>query len=508
MIAISHPHCTRLSHISGDSVSVRGLGASVGASGRRNHAATTLVPRAKAKDTKDAKDTEEEKTVVKIPKAPARSVRSQSLQPLHKRVGWTGEREEIRKNGSPLNSNTTQGAHGMNYHHAQNTSGYYFFMPCVSLMGVGALNQAVSDMKSRGYLDVLIVTDKVLKDIGAVDRLTDLLSSEGIEYEIFDEITPNPTADQVRKGVEIIRKAKCSAIVSFGGGSPHDCAKGIALVATNGGDIKDYEGVDKSLKRMLPMVAINTTAGTASEMTRFCIITDTERHIKMAIVDWHTTPDIAVDDPSLMLEMPKSLTAATGLDALTHAMEAYVSTMSTPVTDACALHAIKLISTYLRQAVDDPSCLQGRDMMSYAEFLAGMAFNSASLGFVHAMAHQLGGFYNLPHGVCNAVLLPVVQARNAKHVPELFVDLARAMGMTHVGDNDAERAAQLVLKHIRSLSRDTGIPENLELLGVKRDDFGALADNAMKDACGATNPFQPTKEEVIEMFEEAFTQTY
>merc|ERR1711959_405285 len=375
-------------------------------------------------------------------------------------------------------------------------------------------------MKSRNLTQVLIVTDRVLNEIGAVAKLTDLLDAEGIKWTIFDDITPNPTADQVRKGVQVIKNlggatnnngdasAPGHGVVSFGGGSPHDCAKGIALVASNGGDITDFEGVNKAKKPCLPLVAINTTAGTASEMTRFCIITDEERHVKMAIVDWHTTPDIAVDDPTLMVGMPKGLTAATGMDALTHAIEAYVSTASTPITDACALHAIRLISRYLRAAVEDGKDMMARDMMAYAEFLAGMAFNSASLGYVHAMAHQLGGFYNLPHGVCNAVLLPVVQARNAEHVPELFVDLARAMGMTHVGDNDAERAAQLVLKHIRSLSRDTGIPENLELLGVKRDDFGALADNVMKDACGATNPFQPTKEEVIEMFEEAFTQTY
>jgi alcohol dehydrogenase len=314
----------------------------------------------------------------------------------------------------------------MNYHHrpqqqageGQDPCGYYFFMPCVSLMGVGALQQSVRDMSTRGLSKVLVVTDKVLHEIGAVKKLTDLLDKTEIEYFIFDEVTPNPTADQVRKGVEAVKALGCKGIVSFGGGSPHDCAKGIGLVAANGGDISDYEGVDKSIKKMLPMVAINTTAGTASEMTRFCIITDTKRSVKMAIVDWHCTPDIAVDDPSLMLEMPKSLTAATGMDALTHSIEAYLSTVSTPITDACALHSMKLISTYLRKAVHEGKDLQARDMMSYAKFLAGMAFNSASLGYVHAMAHQLGGFYDLPHGVCNAILLPVVMEQNAKYVPE------------------------------------------------------------------------------------------
>jgi len=462
------------------------------------------------------KGKEEEKVIRGIPKAPARSVRSQVVAPLHHRVGQ-GAAPPPPPRSSPsselekLQESTTQGAHahGMNYHHKQEASGYYFFMPTVSLMGAGALKQGVRDMKARGWHDLLIVTDKGLSECGAVKRLTDLLDEQCISYVIFDGCTPNPTAAQVTAGVQMVREAGCSAVVSFGGGSPHDCAKGIALVATNGGDIRDYEGVDKSLKKMLPMVAVNTTAGTASEMTRFCIITDEERHVKMAIVDWHTTPDIAVDDPELMLAMPKHLTAATGMDALTHAIEAYLSTASTPVTDACALHAIKLISTYLKVAVSDGATnLQARDMMTYAEFLAGMAFNSASLGYVHAMAHQLGGMYNLPHGVCNAVLLPVVQEHNAKHVPALFVDVASAMGLTSVGSQDSERAVALVIRTLRHLSQEVGIPENLAELGVKREDFEALATNAMRDACGATNPFQPTKEEVIQMFEEAYTQTY
>ncbi|MEG2256572.1 MAG: iron-containing alcohol dehydrogenase, partial [Cetobacterium sp.] len=184
--------------------------------------------------------------------------------------------------------------------------------------------------------------------------------------------------------------------------------KGIALLATNGGDVKDYEGVDRSIHPQLPLIAINTTAGTASEMTRFCIITDEEAHIKMAIVDKHVTPLVAINDPELMMDMPKHLTAATGMDALTHAIEAYVSIIATPVTDACAEKAIELIANNLREAVFNKDGKKSKDNMAYAEYLAGMAFNSASLGYVHAMAHQLGGFYDLPHGVCNAVLLPHV----------------------------------------------------------------------------------------------------
>jgi len=276
-------------------------------------------------------------------------------------------------------------------------------------------------------------------------------------------------------------------------------------LSTNGGDIKDYEGVDKSTKPMLPMVAVNTTAGTAAEMTRFCIITDDARHVKMALVDWRLTPTLAVNDPLMMVGMPKGLTAATGMDALTHAIEAYVSTASNPITDANALHAIKLISTYLPQAVEDGTNMKARDMMAYAEFLAGMAFNSASLGYVHAMAHQLGGMYHAPHGVCNAVLLPVVQAYNAKFVPELFIDIAHAMGFTEVGQNKA-KAVEKVLKAIADLNKRLKIPPNIKELGAKPEDFEILAENAMKDACGLTNPHQPTKEEVIELFRQAYEQ--
>merc|ERR1712232_440541 len=322
-------------------------------------------------------------------------------------------------------------------------------------------------------------------------------------YAVFDGCAPNPTVEQVNAGVEMLKENGCDFVISFGGGSPHDCAKAVSMGSTNGGNIRDYEGVDKSKKPMLPMVAVNTTAGTAAEMTRFCIITDDQRKVKMALVDWRLTPTLAVNDPNLMVGMPKGLTAATGMDALTHAIEAYVSTASNPITDANAIHAMKLIATYLPQAVEDGKNMKARDMMAYAEFLAGMAFNSASLGYVHAMAHQLGGFYNAAHGVCNAVLLPVVQTYNAKYVPELFIDMAHAMGFTEVGQ-DSAKAVEVVLQSIRALNKRLGIPPNIKELGAKPEDFEALAENAMKDACGLTNPHQPTKEEVIELFRQAY----
>lgn len=263
-----------------------------------------------------------------------------------------------------------------------------FFIPPVNVMGAGCLKEAVNAIQAYGFRHALIVTDKVLADIGVAANVQALLAERDIQASIFAGAQPNPTIGNVEAGLQVLREKQCDFVVSLGGGSPHDCAKGIALVATNGGKIADYEGVDRSKKPQLPLVAINTTAGTASEMTRFCIITDEARHIKMAIVDRNVTPILSVNDPDLMLAKPKSLTAATGMDALTHAIEAYVSTAATPITDACALKAVELISRHLRTAVENGKNLEAREQMAYAEFLAGMAFNNASLGYVHAMAHQ------------------------------------------------------------------------------------------------------------------------
>ncbi|MGL5036277.1 MAG: iron-containing alcohol dehydrogenase, partial [Aeromonas sp.] len=275
---------------------------------------------------------------------------------------------------------------------------FKFYIPAINLMGAGCLQEAAADIKGYGYRNALIVTDKILNQIGVVAKLTTLLAEQGIASVVFDETKPNPTMHNVEAGLAMIKAHHCDCVISLGGGSPHDCAKGIALVAANGGSIQDYEGVDRSAKPQLPLIAINTTAGTASEMTRFCIITDETRHVKMAIIDKHVTPLMSVNDPELMLAKPAGLTAATGMDALTHAIEAYVSTIATPVTDANAVMAIELIAKHLRTAVNHGDDLHAREQMAYAQFLAGMAFNNASLGYVHAMAHQLGGFYDLPHG--------------------------------------------------------------------------------------------------------------
>ncbi|MDM0876824.1 L-threonine dehydrogenase [Clostridium perfringens] len=379
---------------------------------------------------------------------------------------------------------------------------YKFFMPAISLMGADCLKDAGDQVGELGFKKALIVTDKVLGQIGIVKKVTDVLDNKNIEYAIYDETKPNPTVKNVNDGLALLKEKECDFVISLGGGSAHDCAKGIALLATNGGEIKDYEGVDKSKKPQLPMVGINTTAGTGSEMTLFAIITDEERHIKMALVDKHLTPIIAVNDPMLMLAMPKSLTAATGMDSLTHAIEAYVSTSATPITDACAEKAIELISNYLVNAVENGQDVEARDMMAYAEYLAGMAFNNASLGYVHAMAHQLGGFYNLPHGVCNAILLPHVQEYNKATSASRLAKIAKIMGGNIEGLTD-EQGADLCIDMIKSLSQTIGIPEGLGVLGVKESDFETLATNALNDACSLTNPRKGNLEEVIAIFKKA-----
>ncbi|EAA2773729.1 L-threonine dehydrogenase [Salmonella enterica subsp. diarizonae] len=377
-----------------------------------------------------------------------------------------------------------------------------FFIPSVNVIGADSLKDAMNTMAEYGFRRTLIVTDAMLAKLGMAGDIQKALQERDIFSVIYDGTQPNPTTSNVAAGLKLLKENGCDSVISLGGGSPHDCAKGIALVAANGGDIRDYEGVDRSAKPQLPMIAINTTAGTASEMTRFCIITDEERHIKMAIVDKHVTPLLSVNDSSLMVGMPKSLTAATGMDALTHAIEAYVSVVATPITDACALKAVTMIAENLIVAVEEGSNAQAREAMAYAQFLAGMAFNNASLGYVHAMAHQLGGFYNLPHGVCNAVLLPHVQVFNSQVAAARLRDCAAAMGVDVSGMSEAE-GAQACVVAIRQLSQKVSIPAGLRELNVKEEDIPVLATNALKDACGLTNPIQATHDEIVEIYHAA-----
>lgn len=379
----------------------------------------------------------------------------------------------------------------------------YYFLPTRNVFGEGAVNEIGTLMGSLNVSHAMIVTDKFLAQSGMAASIQEILSGSGIRSVVFDGAEPNPTDKNVEAGVAFFQENGCDSIISLGGGSSHDCAKGIGLVASNGGTIHDYEGVDKASKDVVPLMAINTTAGTASEITRFCIITDTTRKVKMAIVDWRVTPKIAVNDPVLMRGMPASLTAATGMDAMTHAIEAYVSTAANVLTDSAALMAVKMIYQYLPKAVANGDYMKARDKMAYAQYLAGIAFNNASLGYVHAMAHQLGGYYNLPHGVCNAILLPYVEEFNLIGNLNRFRDLAQAMGEQIDGLSTGDAAAKAI-QAIRTISRQVGIPANLKMLGVKPEDFGVMAENAMKDVCCLTNPRKATKEQIIEIYRRAY----
>lgn len=379
----------------------------------------------------------------------------------------------------------------------------YYFLPTRNVFGEGCVQEAGELGKSLGMKKALIVTDKFLNESGMAAKIAGIMNAAGVETAVYDGTEPNPKDTNVEEGYDMYKKEGCDSIISLGGGSPHDCAKGIGLVVSNGGNIREYEGVDKSQNTMVPLMAINTTAGTASEITRFCIITDTSRHVKMAIVDWRTTPLISINDPALMVGMPTSLTAATGMDALTHAIEAYVSTAANPLTDAAAIKAIAMIAESLPKAVANGANMEAREAMAYAQYLAGVAFNNASLGYVHAMAHQLGGMYDLPHGVCNAILLPHVEKFNLIACMDRFADIAEAMGVVTDGLS-VQEAAEEAIEAIRVLSKSVGIPENLRALGVKEEDLAEMAGNAKKDACQLTNPRTATLEEVIEIYRQAY----
>jgi len=383
-----------------------------------------------------------------------------------------------------------------------------FFIPCITLVGFGASKEIPARLETLGGKHPLIVTDAGIVAAGILKQVTDVLDAAGMKYGIYDKTIPNPTDLNVGEAVAAYKSQKCDSLITLGGGSSHDCGKGVGFIVANGGKIGDYEGVDKSTKSFPPYLAVNTTAGTASEMTRFCIITDTSRKVKMAIIDWRCTPNIAIDDPELMMGMPPALTAATGMDALTHAVEAYVSTIATPMTDACAEKSIELVAQFLRRAVANGSDREAREGMCYAQYLGGMAFNNASLGHVHAMAHQLGGFYDLPHGECNAILLPYVSEYNLISKRERFSKIASLLGECTCGLTLSD-AAEKAITAIKRLSKDVGIPVGLIALGkkygktVKEADIAIMTGNAQKDACGFTNPRGMTDAAVVAIYKAA-----
>lgn len=372
-------------------------------------------------------------------------------------------------------------------------------IPAVNLMGRGCLAELKDEIKVLGCKKALVVSDKFLTQNGTVEKVVSLLDEVGIAYVLYNDVKQNPTVANVEGGLELLKKEKCDFVVSIGGGSPQDCGKAIAVLATNGGKITDYEGVNKSEKRCLPIVAIATTAGTSAEVTINYVITDEERRVKMIMVDRNTLASITVNDPELMLSKPANLTAATGMDALTHAMEAVVANGAIDVTDSTALYAIKQIFEYLPTAVKNGDNIEAREQMCYACFLNGIAFSNAGLGNVHAMAHQLGGLYNLPHGVCNAMLLPIVEEENAKKAPGKFRVIAQTIGMDTEGKDDAA-CVDYVISKVKELSETVGIPKSLSELGVTNPDFDMLAENSMKDACAGANPVFFDKELLIQLF--------
>lgn len=376
------------------------------------------------------------------------------------------------------------------------------YLPPLSLIGPGALKDLGEELKALPYKKALFVTDKILVQIGVAKQVIDVLEASEIEVVTFDNVQPNPTCANVNEGLKLLQENSCDFIVTLGGGSPQDCGKAIGILATNGGDIKDYDGVHMSKHKALPIIAINTTAGTASEVTINYVITDIERHVKMVMVDKNCLVSIAVNDPVLMLGKPAALTAATGMDALTHAIETFVTRGAFGWSDALALEAIKLISQSLEQAVHNGQDLEARSKMAWGQFIAGQAFSNAGLGFVHSMAHQLGGMYDLPHGVANAILLPHVEKFNIPACTFKLKRVARAMGVgvTEMSDLEGAKAA---VEAIKKLSKAVGIPSGLRELGVKEEDFEEMAKNALADVCTGGNPRDVTLEDTIAIYKEA-----
>jgi len=377
----------------------------------------------------------------------------------------------------------------------------FFFSPQINLLGAGCVAEVGDQVKQLGLKKALVVTDKVLIKHGIADKVTNTLKAAGIDYVIYDEVEPNPTCAQVHKGLDILQQNNCDCIVTIGGGSPQDAGSAISILATNGGNIRDYEGIHKAAKPGMPTIAVNTTAGTSAELTINYVITDEDRGVKMVMVDKNSIAKISVSDPELMLDKPAALTAATGMDTLTHAVECLLTQGAYVVSDCLALECVKLVFKYLPTAVKDGKNVEAREQMTYANFLVGLAFSNAGLGFVHSMAHQMGGIYDLPHGVCNAMLLPIVTKENAPYAPEKIRMIAKALDMDVNGATDTA-CADFVITEICKLSETVGIPKTFGELGVNNPDLDKLAENSLLDVCAGGNRFMPTKEQAVAMFKQ------
>ncbi len=389
----------------------------------------------------------------------------------------------------------------------ENTHNYS--LPKTNLIGIGAIKDLPNELLSWKLSKVLIVTDKNMISLGYVENVEKILKNLFIAYDIFDGILhPNPTVSFVEDGLTYLKKGlnvfkrNYKLIISIGGGTNHDCAKAIATIATNGGSIIDYEGYNKVTKPAIPQIAINTTAGSAAELTMVAIITDNSRKVKMTISSPFLTPFISVNDPIFMTTMPKEVTASSGIDVVSHAIEAYISTEASPITDSLALEALKLAFEYLPRAYENGNDLEAREKMMFANIMAGMAFNNAGLGYVHSMAHQLGGFYNQTHGCYNAALLPYVFEFNSVSIPEQrILKLCEALGIiTH----NRSQAVDLIIDSVNKLRSKIEIPSKLSEMGLKESDIEPLSQNALKDICSFTNPRQGYVEDIITLFKSAF----
>ncbi|WP_034548994.1 iron-containing alcohol dehydrogenase [Carnobacterium alterfunditum] len=382
---------------------------------------------------------------------------------------------------------------------------YDFMMPNVNFFGPGVVEKVGERAKMLNMKKVLIVTDAFLRNLdnGPVKQAESSLLKADIAYVIFDGVEPNPKIRNVKEGKKIYMDNHCDSIITIGGGSSHDCGKGIGIVLSNGDDLPALAGIETLENPLPPLMAVNTTAGTASEITRHAVITNEETHLKFVVVSWRNVPLVSFNDPMLMLDIPTALTAATGMDALTHCVESYVSVNRNPITDAQAIQGIKLISKYLRRAVANGHDVEARTNMAYASILAGMAFNNADLGYVHAMAHQLGGQYDAPHGVCCAVLMPTVEKWNIISNPERFSDIAELLGENIAGLSVRE-AADKAIEAMILISEDVGIPTNIKSLGALPEDFDQMAINALKDGNAFSNPRVGNKDDIIKLFQKAY----
>lgn len=372
-----------------------------------------------------------------------------------------------------------------------------------SYFGAGSISEIVTEAKKRAFKKALVVTDPDLIKFNVAKNVTDLLEKAGLAYDIFSQVKANPTVKVVKAGIEAFKAAGADYLIAIGGGSSMDTAKAIGIIINNPeyADVTSLEGAIDTKNPSVPIIAVPTTAGTAAEVTINYVITDEEKKRKFVCVDPHDIPVVAVIDAKMMSSMPKGLTASTGMDALTHAIEGYTTLGAWELTDMMHLKAIEIISRSLRKAVENNP--QGREDMALGQYIAGMGFSNVGLGVVHGMAHPLGAFYDTPHGIANAVLLPYVMEYNAEYTGEKFKYIAEAMGVDTTGMSQAEYRAAAV-NAVKQLSKDVGIPEKLHEIGVKEEDLQALSESAFADVCTGGNPRPCTVESILGIYKTAF----